>query len=421
MDLSSGLNQLMAITRSWNKRPCHHSLCSRMLARWFFPVFALLFSATCNAQLCTSTHTSDLYCLIPTAFHVPATPFQALFTPFGTELSQLPTPKPAGLVLHFEHGLLVPDAESFGAVFIERPETLGRHRVFVGFAYQNFTMSAIDGIKLGSFPVVLFYPYGGGVYTVTQNRLEIRAGQYTAIASAGVSNRVDLTISVPFSRIAMASTVNGTEYGPGNATASFNQYLPGRAGGISDVVVGTKVQFLDRKNIRVAAGVDVRLPTGDELNFLGSGTLGLRPYIAIARHGRLSPHANVGYQWNGNSILNATDSGAKQRLPTSFFYAAGVNVLGGKRWVVMADLLGRQFFDAPRLSSPTQRTYPAPIGPALSVQPNPHADYNATDLSLGFKVQTVKKLVLTGNVTIPLNDGGLRAKAVPLVGLAYTF
>jgi hypothetical protein len=391
-----------------------------MLARRFLPAFALLFSTICNAQLCTSTHTSDLYCLIPTAFHVPATPFQALFTPFGTELSQLPTPKPSGLVLRFEHGLLVPEPESLGAIFIERPETLGRHRVFVGFAYQNFTMSAIDGIKLGSFPVLLYYPFGGGVYTVTQNRLDIRAGQYTVIASGGVSDRVDVTISVPFTRVAMASTVNGTEYGPGNATASINQYLPGRASGISDMVVGTKVQFLDRRNIRVAAGVDLRLPTGDELNFLGAGTPGLRPYIAVAWHARLSPHANVGYQWNGNSILNATDSGVKQRLPTSFFYAAGLNARVGKQWVVVADLLGRQFFDAPRLSSATQFTNPV-FGTALSIQPNPHSDYNTTDLALGFKVQIVKELVLTGNVTIPLNDGGLRAKAVPLVGVAYTF
>lgn len=383
-------------------------------------LIALLSAAHCTAQLCTSTHTHDLYCLIPAAFHVPATPFQALFTPFGTELSQLPTAKPAGLVLRFQHGLLVPERENLGAVFTERPETLGSHRVFIGAAYQNFTMGSIDGVKLGSFPVVLYYPLGGGVYTVTQDRLEMRLGQYTVIGAVGVSNHVDVTVAFPFERIALSSTVNGTEYGPGNATASFHQFLAGHAGGLADLVLGVKAQVFERKEIRFAGGVDLRIPTGDELNFRGAGTPGVRPYVAVSRHGHLSPHANVGYQWNGKSILNATESGGKQPLPANFFYTAGVNVGSGIRWTAVADVVGRRFFDAPRLSTATQLSNPA-FGTALSVQPNSHSAYTTADLALGFKIQTVKNLILTGNATVQLNDAGLRARAVPLVGISYSF
>jgi hypothetical protein len=395
----------------WSKK----SLCAPALV-----LATLCCLGSCPAQLCTTTHTSDLYCLIPTAFHVPATPFDALFTPFGTELSQLPTAKPSGAVLRFEHGQLVPTNESLGAIFSERAETLGRHRTFVGFAYQNFTMGTIDGIGLGNFPVVLYYPYGGGVYTVTQNRLDIRAGQYTVVGAFGVTDRVDATLYLPFERIAMGATVNGMEYGPGNSTATFNEFLGGHSGGIADVVMGAKGKILERKGIRLAAGVDVRLPTGNELNFLGAGTPGVRPYIAVSLRGRVSPHLNVGYQWNGDSILNASETGGKQRLPTDFFYAAGVNIEASKRWTVVADLLGRHFFDAPRLTGPTAISNPA-FGTAMSIEPSPNSSYTTTDLALGFKARTIKNLILTGNVTIQCNDGGLRARAVPLVGLSYSF
>ena len=59
-------------------------------------VFGISHAVLCSAQLCTTTHTTDLYCLLPAAFRTPAQPFGAFYTPFGTELSQLPTAKPAG-------------------------------------------------------------------------------------------------------------------------------------------------------------------------------------------------------------------------------------------------------------------------------------------------------------------------------------
>jgi hypothetical protein len=47
----------------------------------------------------------------------------------------------------------------------------------------------------------------------------------------------------------------------------------------------------------------IRLPTGDERNFLGSGTLGLKPFTVASYRGRISPHGEVGYGLNGNSLL----------------------------------------------------------------------------------------------------------------------
>lgn len=374
-------------------------------------------SVSAQSNLCSGSHSGDLYCLIPATFHTAAAPFNALFTPFGTQLSELPTARPAGAILGFENGALVSVTEN-GTIFSERPESVGKNRIFAGFTYQNFHFSYLDSLNLKSVPIVLYYP-PNQVYTSAQSRFDVRVGQYALVAAAGLTSRIDVSIAVPFERVSLATTVSGTEYGPSGATAAFNEHVPGTSSGLADVVIGGKGLLLDLEKYRVAVGTDVRLPTGDELNFLGSGTLGVRPYLAASRTGTFSPHLNVGYQWNGNSILNPTAGGAKQQLPTDFFYAAGLNITVGKRVTLTQDLLGKRYFDAPRLSLPTLVTIPG-AGSALSVQPYT-AGYTQTDLSLGFKAKVVSQLLVTGNVLLKMNDGGLRAQAVPLLEVSYSF
>jgi hypothetical protein len=226
-------------------------------------------------------------------------------------------------------------------------------------------------------------------------------------------------VAIPIERISMAVSVNGNEYGPGGATAPVSEYVPGTSSGLADAVFGAKVHVAEWKSIRFAGGVDVRVPSGDELNFLGSGTTGIKPYLAVSRHGRVSPHGNFGYQWNGKSILNANGSGGKQQLPTDIFYTVGANVEASKKLTLVADLLGQHFYDSPRLASATSVAIPG-FGNAPSVEPRTGA-YTTTNLGLGFKASAFKHLVVTGNLTIKLNNGGLRATVVPLGGVSYSF
>ena len=53
--------------------------------------------------------------------------------------------------------------------------------------------------------------------------------------------------------------------------------------------------------------------------------MGMRPFAAVsAAHGPFAPHANIAYQWNGQSVL-AGDVLARTEadLPDQFQYAAG--------------------------------------------------------------------------------------------------
>jgi hypothetical protein len=41
--------------------------------------------------------------------------------------------------------------------------------------------------------------------------------------------------------------------------------------------------------------------------------------------------------------------------------------------------------------------------------------------AFGLKYRLARQFVLTGNVLVKLNDNGLRASAIPLVGASYSF
>jgi hypothetical protein len=47
--------------------------------------------------------------------------------------------------------------------------------------------------------------------------------------------------------------------------------------------------------------------------------------------------------------------------------------------------------------------------------------YNRTDGSVGLKFKPVRNLIVTGNLLVKLDQGGLRARTVVLGGISYTF
>jgi hypothetical protein len=190
--------------------------------------------------------------------------------------------------------------------------------------------------------------------------------------------------------------------------------------GFGDVLLAAKGTVWSGERSGVALGAELRLPSGDALNFLGSGAVGVKPYMAWSRKGKISPHANLGYQWNGNSVLARNSAGQDQQLPTYFMYYFGADIGATKRLTIIADFLGEEFFNAPRVSSPVQVPIPNRGLSFPSIEPF-NGSYAANNLAIGAKVNPWNHLLITGNLSIRLNNGGLRANVVPLIGASYTF
>jgi hypothetical protein len=390
--------------------------------------------------------------------------FQQSFTPLNSaisqELSVLPLASPASAITFtFDKslGVFTRSTESYGPILGERAETIGRHRFYFGATYQFFGFSTLDGIDLKRIPAVfkhLQFPIGGSFptfeqdYITTSNRIDLKLHQVTLFATYGLTNRLDLSVAVPILdvRMGITSQAHIVRNAPCEANAScsdpsafggeyhfFDRNNPfgstdqtftstRQSSGIGDVVVRVKGTILNRERWALAGGVDVRTPTGDEENFLGSGAPGVKPFIAASYRARISPHVNIGYEWNGDSILAGDIStGQTARLPNQFFYSGGADMRVTRNLTVALDLLGQRVLEGERLREVPFTDVLGVAHPDITdIQPF-KGSFEENDLSVGSKYGIFRNLLITGNLLFELDDTGLRARVVPLGGISYTF
>ncbi len=199
-------------------------------------------------------------------------------------------------------------------------------------------------------------------------------------------------------------------------------YLPGSATGIGDVTVNIKANVFRGERSRIAIGGDVRFPTGDEANYLGTGAYGIRPYVVFSRRGRLTPNVNFGYQRNFKSAPYTNNiTGEKLNLPSSLTYSAGVDLRVVKRFTLTSEFMGQYVLNGPRLAmgqinipGATHNSYP-------TVTTSGDESYAMNNLGVGFKANPFKGLLLSTTVMFKLDDSGLRSKYVPPAGISYRF
>jgi hypothetical protein len=194
----------------------------------------------------------------------------------------------------------------------------------------------------------------------------------------------------------------------------------GSASGLGDLILRLKGTAVKAAGAGLGFGLDVRLPTGKEEDLLGSGAVGLKPFAALSfSHQRFSPHVNLAYQWNGDSVLAGdVSTGEKNDFPDQLFYAFGFDLGVADRLTLAFDILGQRVIDSPRVFFTDFTAADGSRFRNLAVQKD---SFNLFDGSAGLKLNLVESFLLDFNVRFKLNDNGLRDRATPLVGIEYTF
>ena len=368
--------------------------------------------------------------------------FGPLNTAIATQLTSLPIPSPAsGLVYSFDKalGVYTRSARSFGPILSERAETIGKDKFAFGFSNQSFTFDDMDSIPLNRVPSVFVHIPNPSNPTFAQdiitadNFVDLRIGQFTTFLTYGIHDRIDVSVALPLISATLGVTSNATirRIGTGGDTSihgfsgagdgSQGQFAnTSSASGIGDIVARVKGNVMRTKSVGLALGVDVRVPTGDAYDFLGSGAPGLKPFAALSfTTGSFSPHVNLGYQWNGDSVLagNVT-TGSKGKLPSQLLYAVGFDYGVTRRFTLALDLLGQHVMDAERIfaedfTATNQVSFP---NTRFAV-----GSFDARSGSIGFKVNPIADLIASFNVLFRLSHTGLQDRATPLVGLSYAF
>ena len=327
---------------------------------------------------------------------------QTLTSAIATQLTVLPTISPSsGFTYKYdaEAGAFVRSTTSFGPIYAERAETVGRGNIAFGASYQRFRFSNIDGIDLHNVPAVFFHipdtgpgstplTYEADVVQTTNN-INLNMDSTIMYGSVGLTDRLDVSVAVPLVSVRMGVTstatlvrVSGPTFtlpgvgvlpNPHRFTADpnslTNSYVSnGSASGIGDVIFRVKGNAWHGNRVGLSLGVDVRTPTGNARELLGSGAVGIKPFVVVSAAGKhFAPHINAGYQWNGKSILAGDLTGAeisedsagvamiqngpavKRRLPSQLFYTVGADIGVTKSLTVAVDYLGQTLINAPRV------------------------------------------------------------------------
>jgi len=374
--------------------------------------------------------------------------FQQSFTPFNTalatQLAAVPLPSPAsGFTYSLDPalGVFKRSTQSFGPILSDRAETIGKKKLSVGFNYQRFSFDSIDGLDLGAMPVVFTHDNpaagtGRDDVVTTSNAIDLKVSQFTAFLNYGLTDRMDVSLAIPVVSVDFAATSNATIQRIGTANPAIHFYRTstggfgnqatftnsGSATGIGDVLLRLKATAYRQGATGIALGGEVRLPTGDEEDLLGSGATGIKPFIVYSSaHERVSPHVKLAYQWNGKSILagDVIGSGDKADLPDQLFYEVGADLGVSKKVTLAVDLLGRRVIDGERLSTETFQALDN-----RSTFPNVRFEtgsFNVIDGAVGVKINPGSSLLVDFNLLFKLNDSGLRDKVTPLLGFEYSF
>jgi hypothetical protein len=224
--------------------------------------------------------------------------FRDSFGPFNSslasQLTSLPIPSPAsGFTYSFDSslGTSIRSAQSFGPILAERAETIGKNKIYFGFAFQSFRFDSIDGVDLNRVPVVFKHapaanPLFAQDVVSTDNFLDLRIGQFTSYFSYGLTDRLDVSVAAPIVTASLLANSKATIRRIGTGTDDTVHFFPSAdkttsqfsaaatASGLGDVVVRVKGTVYRGRAAGIALGMDLRAPTGDEYNFLGSGATG---------------------------------------------------------------------------------------------------------------------------------------------------
>ena len=378
--------------------------------------------------------------------------FQSNFRQFNialaSQLTSVPLPSPAsGFTYRFDPttGTFARSTQSFGPILADRAETIGRGKVVFGYNYQFFSFDALEGVDMRRIPALFThddYQLGGGRADVvaTSNAIEASVAQFTGLVTYGLHDRLELSVALPVvhTRLAVASDAVIRRFGtaPGTPVHYFpDETAPGDIGdhqlfaaqgsatGVGDIVVRTKATLVRKGHRGVAAGVELRMPSGDEDDLLGSGAWGMRPFAVVSfAYKRVSPHVNVGYQWNGASVLAGdAKTGVKADLPDRITAAVGADVGLSDRMTLAFDVLTNLVMSSPRLQMHQFRVE-GPLGSAVFDDIGfTEETYLTTNGAIGLKLNVATGMLVNFNLRFNATSGGLTDRLVPLLGLEYGF
>lgn len=297
-------------------------------------------------------------------------------------------------------------SETFGPFFIDRAVTTGHRQASIGITYRYASFSSLDGRDLTSGTLVTTanrFTDESSPFDVETLVLHLKTSTLTLVGNYGVSSRFDVGAAVPIVSLRLNGERTNVRYGTTLVQARGSAV----ASGIADVAVRAKYQMVKAGVQGLAAGVELRLPTGAAEDLRGTGKTAVKlSGIGSVGRGPIESHFNVAF----------TEGGLSREVD----FGGAIGWAAGTRLTFSGEVLARRIEALSRIQEVAELH---PVLRDVEVIRLVAAGNNATTTVAvaGAKWNLTGTLLLNANVLMSLSDRGLRSRLAPSVSLDYAF
>jgi hypothetical protein len=336
-----------------------------------------------------------------------------------------------GVTYRLVGGVPVKTSNSLGPIFAERADNLGQGRFLMGAAVNFISYSTMRGVPINNLyfnfthqnignPALGDPAFENDLITV-QVALSVSQVVTAYYMTYGLLSRLDLSVAIPVVHTSMQGSSTGQIFPTTNPAYHFwagdsldpvlraSASTFGDATGLGDIAGRMKLGITAAEKFSSSFMVDVRFPTGDPDNLLGSGTYSGRALAIFSSHfGNFNPHANVGYLFREGDLNDEIVANAGFDAVIASFATMAIDVL--TNWV-----LGEPF------QVPPPVTYTQPYQRTVISTTIPNIHDHRVDATAGFKFKISKPGTLILNVLLPIRDGGVEPDIVYSAGFEFNF
>ena len=297
-------------------------------------------------------------------------------------------------------------AQSFGPFSVERAATTGADQVSLGITYRQAWYGHLDGRDLRDGTLVTIanrFRDEPQAFDIDTLALDLTARTVTLFGSVGVAEWLDVGAAVPLVR----TDVSGERVNTYRGERVVQARVAGTVTGLADIALRAKAQFVGRGVSGMAAGMEVRLPTGDPENLGGAGQAGWKAsLIGSVGRGSLDAHVNAAVVRGG--VSSETQLGA------------AVAVAATPRLTLSAETFMRR---VEQLGEIVEIVAPHPLVAGVDTIRLGSAGSGVTTATLvtGLRWNVAQTWLINAHVAVPMTERGLRATVVPVVSLDYSF
>jgi hypothetical protein len=297
-------------------------------------------------------------------------------------------------------------AQSFGPFFVERAVTAGEGQVSAGLTYRHAAFTNLDGRPLRDGTLVTTanrFQDEPQAFDVESLTLNASTSTVTVSANVGVTDWLDLGGAVPIVRFDMSgervNVYRGSTIVQARAVAT--------ATGLADIAVRAKAQIAGERVSGLAAGFELRLPTGEPANLSGAGRAGIKASL-IGSLGRGPVDLHVNGALAGGGVSREASVGAALALAAT------------PRVTLSVESLIRRVEELGRIVDVTER-HPV-ISGVNTIRLLPIGG-NATAAAgvAGVRWNPARTWLVNAYVMWAMTDRGLTARPVPAVSIDYSF